>query len=681
MSKQIVGIYNASLAISRLIHDVKFHAVWCREILKNSLEATIEYLNNNPSFKIPARIKIRGLPLYDILYTSKNKLIEYTQTKLSILNYGGMSATELRKAVELFSSGEEKVQDHLKNFGVGMKLVLSKFTDVLIITKKGENIHSLVFGLEDTGLVIKQKTLDVTEWAEINADDRGYDMGHDWTEIIILGRGEQNWMTQNTVKNTFSDKKGNNKNIAIQQAFDRFVDIPKNIEIVFESGTNGDSTPHNGGVKSGNVIFKTREELFDRGIEADGNTEAFVEEVSHNGMKFYFRYDAPRSKDQEPVSTYSESRLGVKSDFGGIIWGEPNQRERYAIVRGNTWISAASAVGILNDHKYFTIDIELPYAEYQPVTDRTGVQLRNPDLTNEEELEPVTFKKLIVDLKEAIQKSEKFKLKVDQHNQKNPPIDIKDMMKDMVDEWFSSLKKFSLDLGNHASNIKSKNGLDGDGVDPNIMPHIQFGNHELSCPDCRKQGVVTKLPRGTKKCPVCGFERKHTGNSGHKAPNNEPVYPDIRDSDAIDDYALAESENVILVNPKHYCVDNLYNAVIRKNPEYNTLPQEAKDEIRYHGHKIISAEIGVTTIIARLTHLKDSEWFDIRQLEAKLDSKLLTLDAMRADKFIEKAARYAREVFKRNQSISEFSESSVDLSNRQKEWEAIGVKLPTGELA
>jgi hypothetical protein len=111
------------------------------------------------------------------------------------------------------------------------------------------------------------------------------------------------------------------------------------------------------------------------------------------------------------------------------------------------------------------------------------------------------------------------------------------------------------------------------------------------------------------------------------------------------------------------------------------LPQEAKDEIRYNGHKIISAEIGVTTIIARLTHLKDSEWFDIRQLEAKLDSKLLTLDAMRTDKFIEKASKYAREVFKRNQGISEFSESSVDLSNRQKEWEAAGVKLPTEELA
>jgi hypothetical protein len=117
MSKQIVGISNASLAISRLIHDVKFHSVWFREILKNSLEATIEYLNNNLNFKTPARIKVRGLPLYDILYTSKNKLIEYTQPKLSILNYGGMSATELRKAVELFSSGEEKVQDHLKNFG------------------------------------------------------------------------------------------------------------------------------------------------------------------------------------------------------------------------------------------------------------------------------------------------------------------------------------------------------------------------------------------------------------------------------------------------------------------------------------------------------------------------------------------------------------------------------------
>jgi hypothetical protein len=661
MSKQLVGISNTTLAVQRLIHDVKFHTVWFREILKNALEATTYYLSNNIDFKTPARIKVRGLPLFEILYSTKKVRIEHTQPKLSILNYGGMSVTELRKACELFSSGSEKVQDHLKNFGVGMKIVLAKFTDVLIITKKGDEVWSLVFGLEDTGLVIKQKPNDVTEWADVNAGDRGYDMEHDWTEIVVLGRGELNWMKQNTVRNTFSDNKGNRiKNIAMQQAYERFVDIPKNIEIVFESGKNGDWTPHNAGPKSGNVVFKTREEMFERGINADSNTEAFVEEVVHNGIKFYLRYDAPRSKDQEPVSTFSENRLGVRSRFGGIIWGDKGQRERYAIVNGNTWISAASAVGILCDHKYFTIDIELPYAEYQPVTDRTGVQLRNPDLTNDEELEPVTFKKLVVDLREAIQKSERFKAKVEQHNQKNPPLGVRDMMKDMMDEFFDSLKEFSPVQGNTPS---QQNGNEKNTKHKPKMPaDIDFTNHGLSCPDCRKQGVITKLPKGTLKCPVCGFEKKYNTNKTNKKLNSEPFYPDIRDSDAIDDYALAESENVVLVNPKHSCVDNLYSAVMFRNPGCHTLPQTLQDDIRYHGHKIISAEIGVTTIIARLTHLKDSEWFDIRQLEGKLDSRSLTLDAMRTDKFIDKASKYAQEVLKKNLS-AEFYGKQESLDN------------------
>lgn len=661
MKKSTANIGNVTFTAKRLITDIDFRPVWFREPLKNAIEAALQYIADHPEVKVPMDIRVRGWKLFDILPKPEDKgYASYTAPKLSILNYGGMTHLELRQALDLFSSGKQKVQDHKENFGVGMKLVLSKFTDVLIITKKDDDVTSAIFGFDSIeGLWISELE-DQTDWAWEWADIRGYDMDHDWTEVVLLGKGYNNWLTQDTVTNTFSPVKKNSKHFALKQAFERFVDIPSNIRILFEAGGDDGTTTHNNGNK--NLPLYTKDVLWERGIvnhekETGKATEAFVETVTINGHKVTLKYDAPRNEgkntDGNPQSSYSERGQSTSSSFSALVWGKPGERERYSIVDGKSWISAASALGIYNDHKYFNIEVELPYNLYQPTTDRTALQKENPDSVDD--MGRVDYKQFVPVIKEAMAQSTRFLEKVKEHNKSNMPKDLDEMMQQALDQYY----QFSSSTGMTPVESDSKGSGKQSGT-PEHPEDVEYSSRVLMCPGCKKNGIDTPMPRGADVCPVCGHERKRptTGERTRKKPKYKPQLPKFVECDLGDFYAQVNDEVTISVNSAHSCVTNLYNTVIQKFPE---LDQEHKDQVRQHAHDILCVEVGLTSIIAHQRYITD-EWFDMAQLTAQTSSELLTFDALRTEKYVNELQKYANSLLKQQKKSQEFAESFEEVA-------------------
>ena len=228
--KNKIGIANEGFPIALLIKQVAFQVVWFREMMRNALEATESYLKDNPHIKVPMKIKVRAKRLLGLF-------IDFTAPKLSVLNFKGMTKLDLLKALQLFCE-LNKVQDFTRNFGIGMKITLTRFSDVAIITHKDGLVHYVVIGLNKKGeLDILNDVEEITDWAYDYADERGYDMEHEWTEVILLGKGPKK-VTQNTLTHTFDADKGQGKMHVLKNMFTRFVDIPKSIEVVFEAFEN-----------------------------------------------------------------------------------------------------------------------------------------------------------------------------------------------------------------------------------------------------------------------------------------------------------------------------------------------------------------------------------------------------------------------------------------------------------
>ena len=637
-----VGISNPSFAIKQMISQVNYKLMWFREMIKNALEATETYIKQHPELKTPARIKIRALKIHD-LYQG------FTGFKFSVLNFGGMSDLELIRAIELFCQ-VDKVQDALENFGVGMKITLSRFSDVMIITYKNYTAHYVIFGLDDdSGLVIKKEVTEVTDWVIDNQEHRGYDLDHDWTEVILLGKGP-NHLTQNTLTHTFDpDKKVTGaKTHALKGLFERFVDIPNNIEIVFEAGENGDATPHNGGVKSGNLIFKSKDVLWDNGLQQYPNCGAFVEEWQdpNLGAKVYLRYDAPKDKDQRPMSSYSEDRQATSSDFVSLIWGKPGERERYDIVQGDRWKTVASQMGIFNDYEHFAIDIELPFSDYRPTTDRSGLRPAVFDMN--EGNEEVKYKDFVDLARDAIKASPTFMEKILEHNRKNPPRSLDEMMKELLDDYYEGQQL--LISGN-----------------THTRPKEPYSEHVLKCPECKKLGVDTVMPKGTKKCEVCGYERKRKVDP--RLPEDKetatPLLPEF-----VPDTSLGQmfarftdsgggERDKIFVNVDHKAVQKLQNLVILDG-YYMSLPPDILGKIKQHALDLLQVNAGITAVIAKI-RLKNDEWFDLKTFDALTSPEAFTFQSYQSEHLVDRLKKFAntlRQEHKRKVDAGFIEESS-----------------------
>jgi hypothetical protein len=379
-----IGVDNSGVITSLLVKD---HPVemWYREAIQNALEATKTYISHN---NIPeAEIKIRKLHLKGLI---EQDGLDVFKNKLSILNIGGMTATELGRALKLGGSG--KTASLNANYGVGIKTSVLNWSDLLLISYKSKKGHFAWLGKEytngiDFNIVAYSDdgqghpVEECTEWIKNNAAERGYDLTHDFTEIIILGRE----VNQDTYLQTFGfgpageDLKKLQPNHIKENLCKRYFRLPENIKIKLDPSVNNES-----GDKGGSVIFKTFIDAFNNAtIKAneslfEGTEPPRMEtKETEDGIKIHYFYDGPCGPEfSTPTNPWTHSSLQSVSwpvAFSGYVW-----RDEIYDPQVNThrkWKTVAFRLGIQDNFSYFRIFVEIP--DRAVTTDKYRVDLQN----------------------------------------------------------------------------------------------------------------------------------------------------------------------------------------------------------------------------------------------------------------------------------------------------------------
>ena len=632
MNNTNVGIKNVAFAIMRFIKDAPYHEMWLREPLKNCIEATRDYIAVH-DIKKPAKIKIRALRVNGLFEDA-----ETTNYKLSFLNYKGLTGAELRTATELFSS-VDKTQSNHDNFGVGEKVVLANFTDTLKISYKNKKAHYTCLGIYNDQFVRLNDVQDCTEWVQAQAEYRGYDLDHDWTETIIMGKDYK----VNTFLNVFgADKPQQPKNHVILKAFTRFVDIPAGVEIVFENGESNDSTVHGAGRESRThgLTFETREQKWEKALKNNPNCFSIPVDAQ-DGNTYIYYYDAPNDVGNSELEGTSSSH--GNPNFVSLIWGKHNDKERYDVLSGDKWKRVASQLGLYIDHKFFKVDVILPYDRYDPTTYRNAIKPKNAQSDD-----AVGYKDFIQGIRDNI--PAEWAEKIKEHNQKAHHSNIEDRIKDRLNDFHIN-EPVNTTLTNTGTVTSQSGG--GGGI-------LGGGGG----------GGVTSGPGTGKNKP-----KKSSTNSGPKPKTFRsvaPMVPTFVEDIGIKGFAQytpegLDGKDVVYYNPEHQYVNTLFNKV------ENIVDECIWGDVRKEAIDLINTELGVKICIAQAQ--LQTDWFDRETFTAITTDTALTFDVLqRLDSLVDPLREFAKKKQKEHENIG-----FIDI--QQKEWEAIGVKLPTGELA
>jgi hypothetical protein len=628
MNNTNVGIKNVPFAIKRFIKDAPYYEMWLREPLKNCIEATRDYIAVN-DIKKPAKIKIRALRVNGLFED-----YETTNYKLSFLNYKGMTGAELRTATELFSSVDKTQSDH-DNFGVGEKVVLANFTDILKISYKNKKAHYTYLGMYQDQFIRINDVQECTEWVQEQAEYRGYDMDHDWTETIIMGKDPK----VNTFLHTFgAEKTQPNRNHIIHKAFTRFFDMPPGIQIVFENGESNDSTVHGAGKESRThgLTFETREQKWEKALKKNSNCFSIPVNAQDSNTYIYY-YDAPNEAGNPELQGTSSSH--GDPNFVSLIWGKHNDKERYDVLSGDKWKRVASQLGLYVDHKHFKVDVILPYDRYETTTYRNAIKSKNAESDD-----AICYKDFIQGIRDNM--PAKWAEKIKEHNQKAHHSNIEDRIKDRLTDF-------------HIKEPINTTPI-------NTGPAVLFGQGSIS------NGKGTGRSGNSK-----GGKGKGGNAGGVKGPKPKtfgsvaPMVPTFVEDIGIKGFAQytpegLDGKDVVYYNPEHQYVNKLFNKV------EDIVDECIWGDVRKEAIDLINTELGVKICIAQAQ--LQTDWFDRETFAAITTDTALTFDVLqRLDSLVDPLRKFAKEKQKEY-------ENTGFLNIQQKEWEAAGVKLPTGEL-
>jgi hypothetical protein len=379
-----IGVDNSGVITSLLVKDHP-EWMWYREAVQNALEATKSYISDK-NIKL-AEIKIRKLHLNGLIEDQSG--FDKYKNKLSVLNLGGMTATELVKALKLGGSG--KTASLNANYGVGIKTSVLNWSDLLIITYKEGKGHFAWLGKEytngiDFNIVAYSEDgqgypiLECTDWIKENANDRNYDLSQDFTEVIILGRE----VNQDTYLNTFGfgpdgeERKKVNAGHIKENLCKRYFRLPDNIKIKIDPSANNES-----GDKGATSTFITFPEAFEKAQQNPKRASVFggedprletVETV--DGIKIHYFYDAPigagYERSDDPASNNFLNGPSWTTAFSGFVW-----RDEIYDTQVNThrnWKTIAFRLGIQDKFSHFRIFVELP--DRAVITDKYRVILQ-----------------------------------------------------------------------------------------------------------------------------------------------------------------------------------------------------------------------------------------------------------------------------------------------------------------
>lgn len=377
-----IGVDNSGVITSLLVKDHP-EWMWYREAVQNALEATKTYISQK---NIPdAEIKIRKLHLKGLI---EQDGMDVFKNKLSILNLGGMTATELVKALKLGGSG--KVASLNANYGVGIKTSVLNWSDLLLVTYKNGKGYFAWLGKEYTngidfnivsysddgqGYPIEE----CTDWVKSNAKERGYDLNHDFTEMILLGQE----VNQDTYLNTFGfgpdgeERKKVNASHIRENLCKRYFKLSDNIKIKIDPSANNES-----GDKGSTITFMTFIEAFEKAKAnpkitiMGGEAPRSETKETQDGIKIHYFWDGPCGEAySSPKLPSTEQYLQSWSwpvAFSGFVW-----RDEIYDPQVNThrkWKTVAFRLGIQDNFNHFRIFVEMP--DRAVTTDKYRVDLQ-----------------------------------------------------------------------------------------------------------------------------------------------------------------------------------------------------------------------------------------------------------------------------------------------------------------
>jgi len=338
------------------------------EAVRNMIEATVGWQKSKNNSNKSAEIYIRKLDIAAGLIgweEPNGKVKDYFKDKLSFLNSGGMTATELTTAFcEIGSSvGKENSLD--RNYGQGIRTSVLFWSELLCVTYKNGVANFVWLGKEELGgsdfeIDIKSSdgtylVQDCTDWVKENATQRGYNLDEDFTEVIILGK-EAN-PTQDTFDKPYGDL-SSPKNWISKAIYTRFWNIPDNVKLMIHRDVRN-SGP------SGYQQFMTFKDCFfynnkQEGAEKKCNETIKVQKGKHRGARIHYFYDAPiiGTKQKHVTTSLKANDYGWA---GGNVSGIISNNEMYDVKwHYSQEASSLIKLGIHKDFKNFKIMYELP---------------------------------------------------------------------------------------------------------------------------------------------------------------------------------------------------------------------------------------------------------------------------------------------------------------------------------
>ena len=601
---QKIGINNADFLVSQLCADAPRH-MWVRELLRNAIESTENYLKNNPSISVPVEIKVRALSVKGLI-----EGVDFTKPKISILNLGGMTYSELIKAMDMASS-IDKTQGENENFGIGAKVTISRWSNVLFVTRKRGRASACLIGFDNGRLVRLLDVKDLTAWVEFYSLERGYPKSDDFTEVILMGKASQ--ATQNTLTHPYYDEDQKSRTFMLTTAFQRFANLPQNIIIRFETGTGVDDTPHSAikGYPNG-LKFRTWNQCWNDSI-AESSIHTVVEK---EGFKFHFYYDPPKSLDNDSPTSEGSTANICSTTFSAFVYGKSGQEEYYGNLTGQSWKTVASRLGILNGHKYLRIFIEMPFQDYKNNKYREHLVQRD-DYENR----IIDFASFVPVLKELL--PVEIKAKIAEHNTGAQASDIDEMLKEAYQEY-----KLHMNLP-VASGVGTGAGTSSKGT---------IGSPKTS----------TKNSRKNNKPNIPSISKKWTSNNGNNS-SLDPDYPVFK----IVDGATAEVQemqqyfakfvpdgdesgrDLVLINNDHPVIEVLTNRV-----KYDPT---VEDRVRDWASKLLQVKIGVSIMLAKGALDNEDSGVTRQEFESLTKPGVLTLQAQQNNDLLDKLKHKAKD--------------------------------------
>ena len=649
----------------------------------------------------------------------------YNKVKLAHWNNGrGMTREVLDKVCDFSSShGKEMGEDGNKGkgellSGMGINSAGLVWVSCALDEKSGiRKVHRIVMlGDTDSGewgrkqYVVEDgvgnnfvtDVVDITE--EIDLEALELDIDQDWTFKIYCGVSP----SQNTVKNPYNTPDEHHDGWLVKELSHRFPILPEGfkVKVGHKKLTNDgkkEFVPVLSAIKNLDLDYETVTVKYNSAGSID-STESLGKKIPFftepNTVNVTYVYDphcgVGKSDNAKKSTVWYKTRMGITGTWSGVIYkgelfdyrGVINRGKivdgKYKRLTANTWRQCAPQIGVLDGYDQLRVYVSLP-VDKNIRDDENRVKLLRKKWGRSEEVQLKEFRDEVLIGMPQWFKDTMQSLKPDTVSEKDIQDRLSEVMKKM--QVYDSASR---DKDNEGTGIPKKR---------NKTTH---NNH---CLECKKNNVITVIPRGVRKCPVCGWikPKKESNRSGSSKglyydtngklkmkkifPTIELISDEERWREKISDPSYAkmaaeyyEYEHTLFVNQHYDAFVNLTNYLLEDIDENHMCYEQAKVEANEKAKQYILYHclgIGLANAFTKYNKAGYKEDENKELLDSLTKPQLLTVytDSYFGNPTVDNLKKSIKSKFK----IA--SDNTVENTERNKRWHSGGVILPVENVS